>query len=163
MILLTNTNKKTYQAHLQAGFTLIEVMVVVVILAILAAIIAPRILQRPDQAKQVAAKQDVSSLENAFELYKLDNGFYPTTEQGLKALVTKPSSQPIPSNWQTGGYVKQLPADPWGHPYHYLSPGKHGPFDVWTYGANNKPGGTKFNATIGNWKRRQTTDQINPQ
>ena len=162
MISLTNTNKKIYKTRLQAGFTLIEVMVVVVILAILAAIIVPRVMHRPDQAKVVAAKQDVASLENAFELYKLDNGFYPSTEQGLKALVDKPTTQPIPVNWQTGGYLKQMPVDPWGHPYHYLSPGKHGEFDVWTYGANNQPGGTGFNVTIGNW-RKHTTDQTTPQ
>lgn len=135
----------------QAGFTLIEVMVVVVILAILAAIVVPRIMRRPDQAKIVKAKQDVMAIENAMDLYKLDNGFYPTTEQGIKALVKKPASSPVPENWESGGYLKRLPLDPWGHPYHYLNPGKHSDIDVFTYGADNQPEGTGINATIGNW------------
>ena len=116
----------------QQGFTLIEVMVVVVILAILAAIIVPRIMSRPLQAQVVSAKQNVVAIENALELYKLDNGFYPTSEQGLKALVTKPTTEPIPPNWEPGGYLKQLPLDPWGHPFHYENPGKHGDVDVFS-------------------------------
>ena len=135
----------------QQGFTLIEVMVVVVILAILAAIIVPRIMSRPLQAQVVSAKQNVVAIENALELYKLDNGFYPTSEQGLKALVTKPTTEPIPPNWEPGGYLKQLPLDPWGHPFHYENPGKHGDVDVFSYGPTNKPNGTGINATIGNW------------
>lgn len=145
------------------GFTLIEVMVVVVILAILAAIVVPRIMRRPDEAKVVKAKQDVLAIENAMELYKLDNGFYPTTDQGIQALVKKPSSSPIPNNYQPGGYLKRLPLDPWGNPYHYLNPGKHGDIDVFTYGADNQPGGSGINATIGNWDLNQTnqSDQSN--
>lgn len=135
----------------QTGFTLIEVMVVVVIIAILAAIVVPRIMRRPEEAKIVAAKQDIHTIENALELYKLDNGFYPSTEQGIKALVQKPSGSPEPQNYQPGGYLKQLPVDPWGHPYHYLNPGQHGDVDVFTYGADNQPGGSGENATIGNW------------
>ena len=131
-------------------------MVVVVILAILAAIVVPRIMhRRPDEAKIVKAKQDVLSIENEMDLYKLDNGFYPTTEQGIQALVTRPTNDPVPQNWESGGYLKQLPVDPWGHPYHYLNPGKHGDMDIFTYGANNKPNGIGVNATIGNWNVNQ--------
>ena len=142
------------QKKYQRGFTLIEVMVVVVILAILAAIVVPRIMRRPDEAKIVKEKQDVMVIENAMDLYKLDNGFYPSTEQGIQALVTKPSSDPAPQNWESGGYVKHLPRDPWGQTYRYLKPGKHGDIDISTYGANNKPGGTGINATIGNWNAK---------
>lgn len=135
----------------QRAFTLIEVMVVVVILAILAAIIVPRILSRPDQARQVAAKQDIVAIENALELYRLDNGFYPSTDQGINALIQKPNSEPTPQNWN-GPYIKgQLPKDPWGHAYRYKNPGDHGDIDIFTYGANNQDGGTGTNATIGNW------------
>lgn len=131
--------------NLQRGFTLIEVMVVVVILGILAAIIVPRIIQRPEQAKIVKARQDVLAIDSALELYKLDNGFYPTTAQGLKALVTKPDTQPTPNSWQPGGYLKQLPVDPWGNAYQYANPGKHGEIDVWSTGP-------KQGEDIGNWK-----------
>ena len=148
---------KTANKNKPMGFTLIEVMVVVVILAILAAIVVPRIMRRPDEAKVVKAKQDVLAIENAMDLYKLDNGNYPTSEQGIKALVAKPTSDPVPQNWEHGGYLKHMPVDPWGHPYHYLKPGKHGDIDIFTYGANNKPGGTGINATIGNWNVNQKT------
>lgn len=141
---------KRYKSY-QSGFTLIEVMVVVVILAILAAIVVPRIMRRPDQAKIVKAKEDVIAIENAMELYKLDNSAYPTTNQGIQALITKPTTSPIPQDWEQGGYLKRLPLDPWGHPYHYLNPGKHSDIDIFTYGANNQPGGAGINATIGNW------------
>ena len=139
----------------QQGFTLIEVMVVVVIMGILAAIVVPKIMSRPDQAKVVKAKQDVLAIQSALDLYKLDNGFYPSTDQGLKALVSKPSSPPVPMNWKPGGYLKQVPMDPWNHPYHYLNPGVHnqGGVDVFTYGANNQQGGTGVNATVGNWSK----------
>ena len=134
-----------------SGFTLIEVMVVVVIMAILAAIIVPRIMSRPDQAKMVKAKQDITSIGDALDLYRLDNGQYPTQAQGLQALVTKPTTPPVPMNYSPDGYLKQLPVDPWGQPYHYRIPGQHGPVDIFTYGANNQPGGTGINATQGNW------------
>jgi len=130
------------------GFTLIEVMVVVVILAILAAIIVPRILKRPEQARVVAARQDILSIQNAMSLYKLDNGFYPSTSQGIQALVSKPSGSPVPQNYAQGGYLKKLPLDPWGNPYQYLHPGKHGSIDIWT---NGSPDSTAKNAVIGNW------------
>ncbi|MHB1515939.1 MAG: type II secretion system major pseudopilin GspG [Acidiferrobacteraceae bacterium] len=132
------------------GFTLIEVMVVMVILGILAAIIVPKIINRPDQARIVAAKNDIRSVMSALKLYRLDNGQYPTTQQGLMALVQKPSSAPVPQNWHR--YLDRMPKDPWGRPYHYLNPGIHGSIDVWTYGADGKPGGTGKNAEIGSWQ-----------
>lgn len=143
--------KEHKHKQLQSGFTLIEVMVVVVILAILAAIIVPRILSRPDQARTVAAKQSIKTIENALELYKLDNGFYPSTEQGIAALITKPTTDPAPTNW-SGPYLQgKLPKDPWGNAFHYENPGKHGDIDIFSYGANNQAGGTGINSTIGNW------------
>ena len=139
------------QNRTQAAFTLIEVMVVVVIMAILAAIIVPQIMSRPNQARVVAAKQDILSIENAMELYKLDNANYPSTEQGIDALVEKPTIDPAPNNW-SGPYLKgSLPKDPWGHDYHYQNPGQHGDIDIFSYGPTNQPGGTGLNATIGNW------------
>lgn len=131
------------------GFTLIEIMVVVVILGILAAIVVPRVINRPEQARIVRAKQDIAAIDNAMDLYKLDNGTYPTTDQGVQALVTKPTSDPIPANWHQ--YLKQMPQDPWGHPYHYLNPGVHGDIDIFTYGPTGRPGGTGENAELGNW------------
>jgi general secretion pathway protein G len=134
------------------GFTLIEIMVVVVILGILAAIIVPRIISRPEEAKLVKAKQDIRVLESALELYHLDNGFYPSTDQGLPALIQKPTGEPVPKNWKEGGYIKELPFDPWGHPYQYLQPGVHGEIDVFSYG----PSGTQA-TEIGNWTMPPTT------
>lgn len=133
----------------QQGFSLIEIMVVVVILGILASIVVPKIISRPDEARVVKAKQDVLAIQNALDLYKLDNGFYPTTEQGLMALIEKPTSNPIPHDWKT--YLKSLPKDPWGREYLYLNPGQHGEVDVFTLGAEGQPGGTGINAEIGNW------------
>lgn len=133
------------------GFTLIEVMVVVVIMAILAAIIVPRIMSRPDEAKMVKVKQDIASISDALDLYRIDNGQYPTQAQGLSALVTKPTTPPVPENYSPDGYLKEMPKDPWGHDYHYVIPGKHGPVDIYTYGENNQPGGTGINETRGNW------------
>ena len=126
------------------AFTLIEVMVVVVILGILAAIIVPRVVARPEQAKMVKAKADVQNLDDALELYNLDNGNYPSTAQGLSALVTKPDGSPIPANWT--GYLKQMPTDPWGNPYQYKQPGDHGAYDVWSDGKDKSA-----NKPIGNW------------
>lgn len=133
----------------QRGFSLIEIMVVVVILGILAALVVPKIISRPDEARVVKARQDTLAIQSALDLYKLDNGFYPTTDQGLQALVEKPTSEPIPHAWQT--YLKSLPKDPWGRDYLYLNPGEHGDVDVFTYGADGQPGGTGTNAEIGNW------------
>jgi general secretion pathway protein G len=135
----------------QRGFTLIEVMVVVVILGILAAIIVPKIINRPDEAKVVKAKEDILAIESALMLYKLDNSVYPSTDQGLQALVVQPTTEPVPTGWKAGGYLKELPMDPWNRPYHYLNPGEHGDVDIFTFGAAGEPGGTGINAEIGNW------------
>lgn len=137
--------------RLQKGFTLIEIMVVIVIIGILAALIVPKIMSRPDDARIVAAKQDIGSIMQALKLYKLDNHAYPTTEQGLQALVQKTSTPPIPPNWKDGGYLEHLPVDPWGKPYQYLSPGLHGKVDVFSFGADGAPGGEGNDADIGSW------------
>lgn len=135
----------------QRGFTLLEVMVVVVILGILAALVVPKIISRPDEARVIAAKQDVASLQQALKLYRLDNQRYPTTEQGLQALVTKPTTAPIPPNWKAGGYVERLPKDPWGNPYQYLNPGVRGEIDIISFGADGGSGGEGNDADIGSW------------
>lgn len=132
-----------------SGFSFIEIMVVVIIIGILATIIVPQLMSRPDEARIVKAKTDITAIENALNLYRLDNGVYPTTDQGLQALVSKPTSDPIPRNWKP--YLKQMPKDPWGHNYNYLNPGEHGEIDVFTYGADGQPGGEGVNATLGNW------------
>ncbi len=133
------------------GFTLIEIMVVIVIIAVLAALIVPKVMSRPDEARVTAARQDIGSIVQALKLYKLDNMRYPTTEQGLQALVTKPATAPIPENWKGNGYLEKLPKDPWGEPYKYLQPGLHGDVDVMSYGANREPGGEGNDADIGSW------------
>ncbi len=133
------------------GFTLIEIMVVVIILGILASIIVPRLTGRTEQARITKAKVDIKNIESALELFKLDNGFYPSTEQGLEALVEKPTIGRIPKNWKEGGYLKKLPIDPWGNEYVYLSPGEHGDFDLYSLGADGREGGTGGDADIGNW------------
>lgn len=133
----------------QHGFTLIEVMVVVVILGILAAIVVPRVMDRPDTARVTKARQDIRAMESALNLYKLDNFVYPTTDQGLEALVSKPSGSPEPRNWKQ--YMDRLPKDPWGNDYQYLSPGVKGDIDVFSLGADARPGGDEINADIGNW------------
>ena len=135
----------------EAGFTLIEIMVVIAIIGILATLIVPKIMGRPDEARATAAKHDVGTLVQAFKLYRLDIGRYPTTEQGLKALVEKPTSEPVPQNWKAGGYLDSVPKDPWGNPYQYASPGARGEIDVYSFGADGKPGGTGNDADIGNW------------
>ncbi len=126
-------------------------MVVVVILGILAALIVPKVISRPDEARITAAKQDVATLAQALRLYKLDNFAYPTTDQGLQALVVKPAAAPIPANWKTGGYLERLPKDPWGRDYRYLNPGRRGEIDVFSLGADGEPGGEGNDADIGNW------------
>ena len=131
------------------GFSLIEIMVVVVILGILASIVVPKIISRPDEARVVKARQDILSIQNALDLYRLDNGVYPTTDQGLQALVEKPTTNPLPTNWKH--YLKSLPKDPWGRDYMFLNPGQHGDIDIFTYGANGQPGGEGIDSDIGNW------------
>ncbi len=131
----------------QGGFTLIEIMVVIVILGILASFVVPKIMDRPKDAQIVKAKQDIRSLETALDLYKLDSFDYPTTDQGLEALVTKPGSPPIPKRYREGGYVKKIPNDPWQNPYQYLNPGEHGVIDIYSLGPDGQPS----EDDIGNW------------
>lgn len=133
------------------GFTLIEIMVVVVIMGVLAALLVPRLMGRTDDARIIAAKQDIATLMQALKLYRLDNQRYPTNEQGLQALINKPSGGPMPPNWKAGGYLDRLNKDPWGNPYEYRSPGSHGEVDVYSFGADGKPGGTGNDADIGSW------------
>jgi general secretion pathway protein G len=126
-------------------------MIVIVILGVLAALIVPKVMGRPDEARVAAAKQDIFTIMQSLKLYKLDNRRYPTTEQGLAALVQKPSQAPVPQNWSAGGYLERLPNDPWGQPYQYLNPGLHGEIDVMSFGADGQPGGQGADADIGNW------------
>ena len=133
------------------GFTLIEIMVVVVIMGVLAALLVPRLMGRTDDARIIAAKQDIATLMQALKLYRLDNQRYPTNEQGLQALISKPSGGPAPPNWKAGGYLDRLNKDPWGNPYEYRSPGSHGEVDVYSFGADGKPGGTGNDADICSW------------
>jgi general secretion pathway protein G len=133
----------------QRGFTLIEIMVVVVILGILAALVVPRVIGRTDEARAVAAKQDIAAIMQALKLYRLDNGRYPSAEQGLQALFAKPQTQPVPGNWKQ--YLDRLPKDPWGNVYQYLNPGLRGEIDVFSLGADAQPGGGGADADIGSW------------
>jgi general secretion pathway protein G len=135
----------------QSAFTLIEVLVVVAILGILAAIVVPSLMGRPDEARRVAAKAEIATIVQALKLYRLDNGFYPSTDQGLQALVTRPTGNPAPANWKSGGYLERLPKDPWGHNYQYLSPGLRSEVDVFSLGADGQPGGTGIDTDIGSW------------
>ena len=134
----------------QLGFTLIEIMVVVVIIGILAALVGPRLFGQVDRARIEAAKAEISTIENAMKFYRLDNFTYPTSEQGIEALVTKPNDPNI-KNYNPGGYLERIPKDPWGNPYVYLNPGNHGEIDVYTLGADGAVGGEDSNADIGNW------------
>ena len=133
------------------GFTLIEVMVVILIIGVMAALIVPKVMGRPDEARVIAAKQDIATIMQALKLYRLDNQKYPTTEQGLNALVAKPTLSPIPPNWKGNGYIERLPQDPWGKPYQFLNPGLRADIDVFSYGADGAPGGEGVDADIGSW------------
>ena len=126
-------------------------MVVVVIIGILASVVVPRIMDNPDKARVAKAKNDLRALESALDIYRLDNFAYPTTDQGLDALVNKPASSPEPPNWKQGGYIKKLNKDPWGNEYLYLSPGEHGDIDIYSLGADSAPGGEGPYADIGSW------------
>ncbi|BAP77341.1 general secretion pathway protein G [Pseudomonas sp. MT-1] len=143
--------RMTLNERKQGGFTLIEIMVVVVILGILAALVVPQVMNRPDQAKVTVAKGDIKAIGAALDMYKLDNYSYPSTQQGLDALVEKPGGNPQPKNWNRDGYLKRVPKDPWGNEYQYLSPGTEGAYDLYSYGADGKQGGSELNADIGNW------------
>lgn len=145
-------DKRSFAQTPQRGFTLIEIMVVVVIMGILAALVVPKLMGRTDDARIMAAKQDIATIMQALKLYKLDNQNYPTTEQGLQALVTKPISGPVANGWKTGGYIDKLPKDPWGSPYQYLSPGIHNEIDVLSLGADGQVGGVGNDADIGSWE-----------
>ena len=138
------------RARFSAGFTLVEIMVVVVIIGILAVLIVPRVLGRTDEARIAAAKHDIAALMQSLKLYRLDNGRYPTSEQGLQALVARPQAQPLPPNWKP--YLDKVPKDPWGNAYQYLSPGVHGEIDVFSLGADGQPGGSGADVDIGSWE-----------
>ncbi len=140
------------QQRAQGGFTLIEIMVVVVILGILASVIVPKIMDNPDKARVVKAKNDVQAMKSALDLYKLDNFNYPSTDQGLQALTAKPSGSPEARNWKQGGYLDRLPKDPWGNDYQYLNPGVNAEVDIFSYGADGRPSGEGVAADIGNWQ-----------
>jgi len=133
------------------GFTLMEILIVVVIISILAVTVVPQFMDEPDRARVAQAKATIKNLETSLSLYKLDNFTYPSTSQGLEALVSKPSGSPEAKNWKPGGYINKLMEDPWGQPYQYLNPGNHGEYDVYSLGADGQPGGDGINADIGNW------------
>ena len=140
-----------FKSRKQSGFTLIEIMIVVVIMGILAALIVPKIMDKPDEARATAAKTDIAAIMTALKLYKIDNGNYPSSEQGLQALVQAPTTPPLPRAWKKDGYLDKLKSDPWNNPYQYLKPGVHGEIDVWSMGADGEPGGEGTNADIGSW------------
>ncbi|MQU09265.1 type II secretion system major pseudopilin GspG [Pseudomonas helleri] len=142
----------TLRTSTQRGFTLIEIMVVVVIIGVLGAIVVPQFMSRPDQAKVTAAHTDIQAISTALEMYRLDTFNYPSTQQGLEALVTRPTDTPLAKNWNPQGYLKSLPIDPWGTPYQYLNPGTHSAgYDLFSFGADGVQGGEGFATDIGNW------------
>lgn len=136
----------------ERGFTLVELMVVIVIIGLLTTVVVLNVFPAQDQARVGKAEADVALLDQAVEMYRLDNLVYPSTSEGLQALLTPPPSLAQPARYRQGGYIKKLPDDPWGNPYHYASPGEHGPFDIYSLGADGRPGGEKSDADIGNWK-----------
>jgi general secretion pathway protein G len=138
----------------RAGFTLIEIMVVIVILGLLAALVVPKLIGRTEEAKKTQSRVQIRSIEQALELFKLDNGFFPTTDQGLEALVRMPDAGRSPKNYRKGGYLDRVPKDPWGNAYVYVSPGSHGDYDISSYGADGAPGGEGEDADINSWENR---------
>ena len=148
-------NKLTHRPHRMRksrGFTLVEIMVVVVIIGILGALVVPKLLGRTGESRVTAAKFDIATLMQSLKLYHMDNMRYPSNEQGLQALIAKPTSGPAANNWKAGGYIEKLPKDPWGNPYQYLQPGTHGEVDVFSLGADGQPGGTGEDRDIGSWE-----------
>lgn len=148
---MRDASQRTQRVPGQGGFTLLEVMVVIVILGILATMVVPNIMGNKEKADHQKAVTDITSLEQALQQYKLDNNVYPSTEQGLQALVSKPTVAPEPRQYMRGGYIQRLPTDPWGYEYQYLSPGEHGDFDLYTLGADGQVGGEDASQDIGNW------------
>lgn len=152
---MQNVSQRLKGQRRQRGFTLVEIMVVVVIIGILGALVVPKLLGRTGESRVTAARVDISTLMSALKLYKLDNQRYPTTEQGLQALIQKPTTGPAANGWKEGGYVERLPKDPWGNAYQYLSPGIHGgEVEIMSYGADGQPGGTGEDADIGSWENK---------
>src|SRR5690606_27839147 len=145
-----STMKRKYDKARQAGFTLIEILVVLVIIGLLIGIVAPNVLGSADEARVQKVYADFNAIETALKIYRLDNFGYPSAEQGLQALVQRPTLEPLPRHWKTEGYLEALPLDPWGNPYRYLSPGQHGAFDIYTLGADGMTGGEGQNADLGN-------------
>ncbi|WP_334187765.1 type II secretion system major pseudopilin GspG [Noviherbaspirillum sp.] len=148
---LIYSSRNKFRSAVNRGFTLIEIMVVVVIMGILAALVVPKLMGRTDDARITAARQDIATLMQALKLYKLDNQRYPSTEQGLQALVSKPTGGPAANGWKAGGYIDKLPKDPWGGQYQYLSPGIKGEVDVFSFGADGQAGGAGNDADVGSW------------
>jgi len=148
------------QRNTEKGFTLLEILIVITILGILASLVAVKIMDRPGEARTMKARLDISTLENALKLFKLDNAFYPSTEQGLRALVEKPAIGRIPHNWREGGYIEKgtIPKDPWNNDYYYMSPGvMNSDFDLWSYGADGEEGGEGEDGDVANWTDRQAS------
>ncbi|SIR02309.1 type II secretion system major pseudopilin GspG [Marinobacterium stanieri] len=143
--------KRKFKHSGQQGFTLLEIMVVIVIMGLLVAVVAPNVLQNQDKAMVEKVRTDVMLMEQALDMYKMDNFVYPTTDQGLDSLVAKPESDPIPKRYNADGYIKRLPKDPWGNPYQYLQPGQHSKVDIYSLGADGELGGKGIAADIGNW------------
>lgn len=147
--------RREVSRHRVRGFTLIEIMVVVVIIGLLAAVIVPQVVSKVDEAKVAKTKQDIATLETALTMFRLDNSKYPTTDQGLAALVTQPTDPSI-RNWRPGGYIKRVSKDPWGNDYQYVYPGTHGgEYDLYSLGADGQPGGEGTAADIGNWNAEE--------
>ncbi|MBB5605731.1 MULTISPECIES: type II secretion system major pseudopilin GspG [unclassified Janthinobacterium] len=149
---MQNAAHRSIRQRLARGFTLIEIMVVVVIMGILASLVVPKLIARTGESKVAAAKVDMATIMQALKLYRLDNQRYPTTEQGLHALVEKPTAGPAANGWKAGGYLEKMPKDPWGNPYQYLSPGLKGEVDIISLGADGQPGGSGDDADIGSWE-----------
>lgn len=142
----------SWKDRAKAGFTFIEVMVVIIILGLLAAVVVPRLIGRTEEAKRTQVKLQIKNIEQALKLFKLDNGFFPSTEQGLQALVTRPEIGRVPNNYRKDGYLERVPSDPWGYEYVYISPGEHGSYDLISYGADGVPGGDDEDSDITSWE-----------